>query len=65
MVACHFCPDRRAWDEKEIVYYLWNGGGHTQDADAQVLHIAPSITREQIPGSVPTCPECLKNLMRD
>jgi hypothetical protein len=52
------------WDEKEIVYWLWNGGPPTVGENG-VLHIAASVTKEQIPGSVATCPDCLKNLMKE
>ena len=64
MIKCHMCPDHRLVDEKDVAYYLWNGGQHSKDEN-RFLSIGPSVTKEPVPGSVPVCPDCLKNLMKE
>ena len=64
MVECHYCPDRRLWDEIDIVYYRSQDGSVAQDSDPSV-RMAPSLTKEPIPGAVPICPDCLTNPRRD
>jgi hypothetical protein len=50
-------------DDDKVRYYLWNGG--PVSTENGVTHIAPSVTKEQIPGSFAVCPECLANLLKD
>jgi hypothetical protein len=63
LVECHTCPDHKLVDDDKVRYYLWNGG--PVSTENGVTHIAPSVTKEQIPGSFAVCPECLANLLKD
>jgi hypothetical protein len=62
MIACHFCPDHRKWDEQDIMYFVFAGGGATRDPKTGFLTLHAGLSKEPVPSGVAICPNCLKNM---